>query len=216
MRGTFPASIKLRNTLASAEIGSQFFFGLPEPCPQDSVCLAGRASRPQPLIFRSVPSSPGANPPGLDALALPLAFAISQRRHPAVGPSAPQSARLSDARVIRDLVRQPVLASADAPAHGPQRWATGAPIELSEACSSVGQLEARASEGLALAPLPKRCVVWTIGGYADDRFHARQSAPLGGRRKRGSRSRLLAAHAEGATRRYTHLQMLRGASSPFC
>jgi hypothetical protein len=27
--------------------------------------------------------------------------------------------------------------------------------------------------------------VWTIGGYADDRFHARQSAPLGGRRKRG-------------------------------
>src|ERR1700757_1115840 len=29
--------------------------------------------------------------------------------------------------------------------------------------------------------------------------------------KRGSRSRLLAARAEGATRRYTHSQMLRGA-----
>ena len=27
--------------------------------------------------------------------------------------------------------------------------------------------------------------MWTIGGYADDQFHARQSAPLGGRRKRG-------------------------------
>ena len=31
------------------------------------------------------------------------------------------------------------------------RW--GASIELSEVCSSVGQLEARAGEGLALAPL---------------------------------------------------------------
>ena len=34
--------------------------------------------------------------------------------------------------------------------------------------------------------------------------------------KGGSRSRLLAARAEGATRRYTHSQMLRGACSPFC
>ena len=42
-------------------------------------------------------------------------------------------------------------------------------------------------------------------------FDARQSASLGGGRKRGSRSRLLAARAEGATRRYTHSQMLRGA-----
>ena len=32
-------------------------------------------------------------------------------------------------------------------------------------------------------------------------------------RKRGSRSRLLAARAEGATRRSTHLQMLKGAFS---
>jgi len=31
----------------------------------------------------------------------------------------------------------------------------GASIELSEACSSVGQLEARAGVGLALPPLPK-------------------------------------------------------------
>jgi hypothetical protein len=35
----------------------------------------------------------------------------------------------------------------------------GASIELSEACSSVGQLEARAGEGLALAPLTNRCVI---------------------------------------------------------
>ena len=33
----------------------------------------------------------------------------------------------------------------------------GAPIELSEVCSSVGQLEARAGEGLALAPLTEAC-----------------------------------------------------------
>ena len=34
--------------------------------------------------------------------------------------------------------------------------------------------------------------------------------------KGGSRNRLLAARAEGATRRYTHSRMLRGASSPSC
>src|SRR5438034_3402214 len=34
--------------------------------------------------------------------------------------------------------------------------------------------------------------------------------------KGGSKSRLLAARAEGATRRFTHSQMLKGASSPFC
>jgi transposase len=34
--------------------------------------------------------------------------------------------------------------------------------------------------------------------------------------KGGSRSRLLAARAEGATRRYTHSQMLKGASSLSC
>ena len=45
---------------------------------------------------------------------------------------------------------------------------------------------------------------------------ARQSAPLGIGRKRGSRSRLLAARAEGATRRSTHSQMLKDALSPFC
>ena len=42
---------------------------------------------------------------------------------------------------------------------------------------------------------------------------AHRSAASG---KGGSRSRLLAARAEGATRRYTHSQMLTGASSPFC
>jgi PAS domain S-box-containing protein len=46
-----------------------------------------------------------------------------------------------------------------------------------------------------------------IRRHADDRLHARQSAPLGIRRKRGSRSRLLAARAEGATRRSTHSQI---------
>jgi hypothetical protein len=70
-------------------------------------------------------------------------------------------------------MRQPVLTCAVAPAHGPQRWATGAPIELSEACSSVGQLEARASEGLALAPLAKRCVMDMTAdvGEAEGRRH---------------------------------------------
>ena len=47
-------------------------------------------------------------------------------------------------------------------------------------------------------------------------LHARESSSLGSRRKRGSRSRLLAARAEGATRRYTHSQMLKGAFSPSC
>ena len=46
-----------------------------------------------------------------------------------------------------------MLTYAVAPAHGPQRLATGALIELSEVCISVGQIEARAGEGLALAPL---------------------------------------------------------------
>ena len=41
---------------------------------------------------------------------------------------------------------------------------------------------------------------------------AHRSAAGGG----GSRSRLLAARAEGATRRSTHSQMLKDASSPFC
>ena len=34
--------------------------------------------------------------------------------------------------------------------------------------------------------------------------------------KGGSKSRLLAVRAEGATRRFTHLQMLKGALSPSC
>jgi hypothetical protein len=34
--------------------------------------------------------------------------------------------------------------------------------------------------------------------------------------KGGSRSRLLAARVAGATRRSTHLQMLKGVSSPSC
>src|SRR5437868_5531467 len=34
--------------------------------------------------------------------------------------------------------------------------------------------------------------------------------------KGGSKSRLLAARAEGATRRFTHSQMLKGACSPSC
>ena len=34
--------------------------------------------------------------------------------------------------------------------------------------------------------------------------------------KGGSRSRLLAVRAEGVTRRYTHSQMLKGASSLSC
>jgi len=34
--------------------------------------------------------------------------------------------------------------------------------------------------------------------------------------KRGSTSKLLAARVEGATRRYTHSQMLKGAWSPSC
>ena len=35
-------------------------------------------------------------------------------------------------------------------------WATGAPIELSEVCSSVGQLEARVGEGLLWPSFPKK------------------------------------------------------------
>ena len=40
-------------------------------------------------------------------------------------------------------------------------------IELSEACSSVGQLEARAGEGLALAPLTNRCVMDLPAGVGE-------------------------------------------------
>ena len=41
-------------------------------------------------------------------------------------------------------------------------------------------------------------------------------AQLGSGRKGGSKSRLLAVRAGGATRRFTHLQMLKGALSPSC
>jgi transposase len=34
-------------------------------------------------------------------------------------------------------------------------------------------------------PVPGTGRVWTLGGHADDRLHTRQSAPLGGGRKRG-------------------------------
>jgi hypothetical protein len=46
-------------------------------------------------------------------------------------------------------VPQPVLTYAVAPAHGPQRLGDGSPHRAE---CSVGQLEARAGEGLALAP----------------------------------------------------------------
>ena len=36
-------------------------------------------------------------------------------------------------------------------------------------------------------PVPGTCGEWTIRGHADDRLHARQSAPLGIRRKRGEK-----------------------------
>ena len=87
------------------------FFGFPGTVSPRQRLSCGSGLSPPALIFRSVPSSPGANPPGLDAFALPLAFAISQRRHPAVGPSAPQSARLSDARVT--LTGDDIAPSAD-------------------------------------------------------------------------------------------------------
>jgi hypothetical protein len=87
------------------------FFGFPGTASSRQRLFCGTGLSPQPLIFRSVPSSPGANPPGLDAFALPLAFAIWQRRHPAVGPPAPQSARLSDARVT--LTGDDIAPSAD-------------------------------------------------------------------------------------------------------
>jgi hypothetical protein len=63
------------------------FFGFPGTASsrQRLFCGTGR----QPLIFRSVPSSPGANPPALDAFALPLAFAISQRRQAPLPHKAP-------------------------------------------------------------------------------------------------------------------------------
>jgi transposase len=54
------------------------------------------------------------------------------------------------------------------------------------------------------------------GRSTDTRLHAHQGASLGGGRKRGNRNRLLAARAEGATRRYPHSQMLKGAFSPSC
>jgi hypothetical protein len=43
----------------------------------------------------------------------------------------------------------------------------GASIELSEVCSSVGQLEARAGEGLALAPLTESAVMDLPAGVGE-------------------------------------------------
>jgi hypothetical protein len=66
-RGTFPV-------LASQHLGfrAQFFSDCREPCPQDSICFAGRGFAPKPLTpLKSVPSSPGANTPGLAAFAPP-------------------------------------------------------------------------------------------------------------------------------------------------
>jgi hypothetical protein len=46
--------------------GSQFFSAFREPRPRDSVCFAGRASRPPtPHPLKSVPSNPGANNTGV-------------------------------------------------------------------------------------------------------------------------------------------------------
>jgi hypothetical protein len=51
---------------------------------------------------------------------------------------------------------------------------------------------------------------------ADGRLHAHQGASLGSRRKGGSKSRRLAAREEGATRGFTHSQMLKDALLPSC
>jgi transposase len=54
--------------------------------------------------------------------------------------------------------------------------------------------------------------MWTVGGHADDRFHARQSAPLGGARKRGEQKQAVGRSrgVEGATRRIHALADAKG------
>jgi transposase len=51
-----------------------------------------------------------------------------------------------------------------------------------------------------------------VGGHADDRFHARQSAPLGGARKRGEQKQAVGRSrgVEGATRRIHALADAKG------
>ena len=65
-------------------------------------------------------------------------------------------------------------------------------------------------------PFPEACWERASGGDADDRPHAHQTRLSAAGGKGGSRSRLLAACAEGATRRYTHSRMLKDAFSPSC
>jgi transposase len=54
------------------------------------------------------------------------------------------------------------------------------------------------------------------GRHADDRLDAVKAHRSAAGEKGGSRSRLLAVRAEGATRRFMHSQMLRDVSSPSC
>ena len=108
--------------------------------------------------------------------------------------------RVDDRRVISGIVH--VLKSGCRwcdcpPEYGPHttiynrfvRWARG----LWRAIPGTGRLRA-------------------IDGHAEvHQLHARQSASLGLRWKRGEKIRLWAVRAEGATRRFMHSQMLRGA-----
>ena len=83
--------------------GKPIFFGLPGTASSRQRLFDGTGNRPQPLIFQVRPFEPWCEPTRARCIALPLAFAISQRRHPAVGPPAPQRLTGDDIAPSADL-----------------------------------------------------------------------------------------------------------------
>src|SRR6188472_1390763 len=60
-------------------------------------------------------------------------------------------------------------------------------------------------------PVPQTCRERTIHRHADDRFHARESAPLGGRRKRGEQKQAI-GRSRGAN--LSRVALLHNMSNP--
>jgi transposase len=61
------------------------------------------------------------------------------------------------------------------------------PTRIWSADDDLQPLRALGAPGPLGEPVPAVGRVWTFGGHADDRLHARQGAPLGIRRKRGEK-----------------------------
>ena len=131
-------------------------------------------------------------------------FWLSEEQWARIEPHLPTDVRgverVDDRRVISGIVHVPRAVVAGAIAH-PSTVRTRRSITAS--CAGRGVDYGRTYSG----NWPAAGDRWT----RRYRLHARQSASLGLRWKRGRKIRLWAVRAEGATRRFMHSQMLRGA-----